>query len=160
MTLPSVDAAGPFDLEVLAGLHAACFDEAWGRDVIANVVVGPGAFGLLARVADEPAGFVLCRAASEASELLALGVVPRFRRAGVGRALLDAALASARQAGAVAMALEVAEDNHAASALYTQAGFAPVGRRPGYYRRAGRPTAAAVMMRRGLGNQALRRRRM
>lgn len=47
----------------------------------------------------------------------------------------QAAHVAAETRGAKTMFLEVAEDNHAARALYQNFGFAMVGRRPGYYAR-------------------------
>ena len=49
--------------------------------------------------------------------------------------------------GAGAIFLEVGEDNPAAIALYRQAGFEPVGRRPAYYRRKRKQPVAALIMR-------------
>ena len=45
----------------------------------------------------------------------------------------------------------MAATNHAARALYARLGYAAVGRRPGYYRRAGAPPVDALVLRRGLG---------
>ena len=52
-----------------------------------------------------------------------LYVAPDARRAGVGRALLDAAAHFARDDGAAAIMLETGRDNAAARALYTAAGW-------------------------------------
>jgi ribosomal-protein-alanine N-acetyltransferase len=109
-------------------------------------MVLPGAFALVAVVADDPVGFVLCVSSPPDVDIAAIGVLPARRRAGIGRRLLDAAIATARAGGAAAVMLEVADDNAAARALYRGRGFARVGRRPGYYRR---PAAArdAVVLR-------------
>ncbi|MFQ5984615.1 MAG: GNAT family N-acetyltransferase [Alphaproteobacteria bacterium] len=152
-------AAGSMDVDTLTDLHDACFDEAWTRDVVAQVLARPGAFALLARVEDHPAGFALCRGAGEECELLALAVLPRWRRLGLGRRLLHAALKSAAATGAASMSLEVAEDNDAAQALYQANGFSRVGRQPGYYVRPGGERMAALTLRRSLGAQSLRSRR-
>jgi ribosomal-protein-alanine N-acetyltransferase len=55
------------------------------------------------------------------------------RRAGLGAALVAAAMARAAAAGAAAMYLEVASGNGPARALYERAGFVRVGRRARYY---------------------------
>ncbi len=54
------------------------------------------------------------------------------------------------------MSLEVAEDNHAAQALYAATGFDRVGRRPGYDRQPGGAAVAALVLRRDLSPHALR----
>jgi ribosomal-protein-alanine N-acetyltransferase len=48
------------------------------------------------------------------------------------------------------MFLEVAKDNAPALALYERFGFAKVGERTGYYRRADGTRAAAAVMRKAL----------
>jgi ribosomal-protein-alanine N-acetyltransferase len=58
--------------------------------------------------------------------------VPR-RRLGVATALLQAALAAGREARVREATLEVRPSNSAARALYAKLGFAPAGRRRGYY---------------------------
>jgi ribosomal protein S18 acetylase RimI-like enzyme len=50
-------------------------------------------------------------------------VLPEFRRLGVGRALLEAAEARARNLGCCKLTLEVREDNEGARSLYESAGF-------------------------------------
>jgi [ribosomal protein S18]-alanine N-acetyltransferase len=55
------------------------------------------------------------------------------QRLGIGRALLDALLARARDLGTSAVLLEVAVDNGPAQKLYTSYGFDGVGVRKGYY---------------------------
>ena len=103
----------------------------------------PGVFALIAA-----GGFILCRVAADEAEVLTLAVLPEARRRGVGGALLTSALALALAWGVRTFFLEVAEDNPAALALYQGAGFGPIGRRPGYYRRASGSVAAIVLSRR------------
>ena len=115
----------------MAALHAAAFPagEHWDAAAFAAQLGQPSVFGLL----DERGGLVLARIAADEAEILTLAVHPSARRQGLGRDLLDRSLAEAGGRGAAAMFLEVAESNAAARALYAAAGFAPVGRRQGYY---------------------------
>ncbi|MBI1187793.1 MAG: ribosomal-protein-alanine N-acetyltransferase [Alphaproteobacteria bacterium] len=129
---------------IFAALHAACFDAPWPEDTFARLLALPTTFGLVA-AAPEPAGFALVQIAADEAEVLAMGVVPARRRAGVGRALLADAAGAARAAGAAALFLEVRADNAAAQALYRCAGFAIAGRRAGYYRDAQGAHDAIVM---------------
>ncbi len=89
----------------------------------------PGAFGFV----DGRGGFVLARVAADEAEVLTLAVMPEARRAGLGRALMVAAMEAAVVRGAAAMLLEVAEGNGAARGLYAALGFSVVGRRRRYY---------------------------
>jgi ribosomal-protein-alanine N-acetyltransferase len=77
--------------------------------------------------------------------LLTIAVAPTARRTGVGRDLVAEFLLQSHDRQATSAFLEVAETNHAARALYTAAGFAPTGRRKGYYRSAGQSVDAILM---------------
>jgi ribosomal protein S18 acetylase RimI-like enzyme len=70
-----------------------------------------------------PIGFGLLGIRQERGWCAEFGVVPAWRRQGVGRALLDRLLAEARDAGLHDVRLEVAAANTSAQALYQQAGF-------------------------------------
>jgi ribosomal-protein-alanine N-acetyltransferase len=145
--------AGIAHAALLAALHAAAFGESWSAGTLAELLAHPRAFALMATqgapTAAEPLGFILCRTAAEECEILTLAVRPAARRQGIGTTLLRAAMTRAAAAGARVVFLEVAEDNDPAQALYRRAGFAPVGRRRGYYRPAGGGTAGdALVLRR------------
>ena len=60
--------------------------------------------------------------------LYAIWVAPEARRTGGGRALVEAVLAWAREAGYPRVRLEVADGNTAAVAAYAALGFVPTGR--------------------------------
>jgi ribosomal-protein-alanine N-acetyltransferase len=113
----------------LAGLHAASMPHMpWDEPAFRDLLAMPGAFALACAQ-----GFVLARIAADEAEIVTLAVHPRARRQGHGSALLQAALAAARRAGAARMFLEVAADNAAALSLYRRAGFGELGRRARYY---------------------------
>jgi ribosomal-protein-alanine N-acetyltransferase len=139
--------ATPGDAPDLADLHAAAFSHPWSANEIASMVRAVGGFAFVARQAERIAGFVLCRTIADESEILTLATLPTRRRLGVGRGLVDAAAAHAAARGAVKLFLEVAEDNHAAIALYRGFGFEQVGARAAYYSRRGGAITALVMRR-------------
>jgi len=122
----------PFDSRAgtyaLAALHAACFPDPWNAAAISALLVAPDTFAY----AHED-GFVLARAAGGEAEILTLAVAPAARGRGLGRRLLQAAIARARELGAETMFLEVGTENPAALALYAGLGFTKVGTRKGYY---------------------------
>ena len=119
------------DSVVLARIHRECFSEAWTEDSIRRLLENPNAFALLAGSATAPAFecFVLIQVAADQAEILGIGTSPNARGAGLAAAVLQAAMAEARRRDAHAMFLDVAEDNAAALALYSGAGFQVVGRR-------------------------------
>jgi len=108
---------------VLAALQQRCFDE---RCVAGTLLV--------AADSQVPLGYGVMRSAAGEAEILTFGVDPSYRRAGHGRRILADMIGRARDAGAEMVFLEVAATNKAARTLYEAAGFAMVGRRPGYYR--------------------------
>ncbi|ANC92550.1 GNAT family N-acetyltransferase [Azospirillum humicireducens] len=151
MTVPAfrLHAAGRFESGVVAALQQACFPEdPWDEASVATLSTPPAGFAIIALDAlDQPVGFVMARVAAEDAEILAIGVLPQARRGGVGRLLVEAAVAGSRDLGATALFLEVAEDNQAAWTLYKACGFFSVGRRPGYYKRPDGRIAALVLRR-------------
>lgn len=137
------------DAAVVAGLSDAAAAEPWSAAAVARILALPGSWGQLAVTRDGlPAGFLIGRTAADESEIINLVVATGVRRRGVGRALVAAALESARRAGSSAIFLEVAEDNVGGRALYESMSFRPVGRRPHYYGRNGGNFIDAIIMKR------------
>ncbi len=134
--------AGSAAAALLAALHAEGFDAPWTEAEFAELLVTPGVTALMAT---PPVGFVLLRTAADEGEILTIVVLPAERRRGHGRALIEAAAAKARAAGAARLFLEVSEDNPAALALYGAAGFTRVGVRRGYYAGPGGASDAHVL---------------
>lgn len=148
---PTIREIGPVGAELIAALMAATVEPAWSAESVAQLLATPGCSGLVAESADGPVGFALVRVAAGEAELLSLGVLPPTRRRGLGRALVRAAAAFARAAGAAALHLEVAEDNAPALGLYGGLGFRPAGRRPGYYAARDGSRRDALLLALGLG---------
>ncbi len=128
----------------LARTHALCFTRPppWPARAFADLLATPGIL-----FAGDARAFGLARVVADEAELLTLAVHPERRRRGLGRALLAALGRAAAARGARRMLLEVAADNAPALALYRGAGFAPVGRRPGYARGGGEAVDALILAR-------------
>ena len=104
---------------------------------------------LLAEHEAQPVGMALIRVSpgdSTSADLFAMWVRPTTRRAGVGRALVDAATAWAKSQGVTQIILRVTEGNSPAERLYRSAGFVDTGAREPV--RPGSPLQAHVMVRR------------
>lgn len=133
------------DLDALAALAARAFPEdAWSRAMLAEELDRPGGVVLVGEGADGLVGFAIGLLVLDQLEVLQIAVDPAARRAGHGRALL-AALERRARWQAVAW-LEVRTGNEAAIALYTGAGWSPMGVRRRYYR----DGADALVMRKPL----------
>jgi len=132
-----IDRATPFEAGIIAALHERCFPRPWDEATMATFIAGPDTICLLASITDDsrraPAGFLIARKAADEAELLTLAVAPDRRRAGLGKALLKAAIATLSECGAKQLFLEVEEGNEAALALYRSVGATAVGRRARYY---------------------------
>jgi len=137
---------GPFDLELAAAIHRACFEAPWDAKTFADLMAMPGAAGTCALADGQPAGVILLLLQPPEAEILTIGVVPALRRPGIGQALLTAAAGQARDAGAERLLLEVAADNAVATSLYRRAGFQSLSRRPRYYRRGAGPAVDADVL--------------
>ena len=93
-------------------------------DELEQRLVDPGRLLLLGELESKPAGYLSAAWLGETLAIEEVAVLPRHRRAGVGRALVAAALARARTA-----LLTVSEENAAARALYEGLGFRRACRR-------------------------------
>lgn len=132
---PTVREAGAEASALLALLHAAGIGHAgpaWDEAAFATLLSLPGRRALIATEGEVPVGLLLLGLAADEAEILTLAVPPAWRRRGVARALLAAAVARAAAAGASRLFLEVGEANAPARALYAGFGFDAVGRRPRY----------------------------
>jgi ribosomal-protein-alanine N-acetyltransferase len=140
--------AGPEHAADLAELHKDLFEQPWDESSVADLLRHPGSISFLARLGQplQTAGFIMGQLAADEAEILSLGVRKDRQRHGIGRKLVEAMVRTARKAEARRLFLEVAESNPAAIALYKGVGFAEIGRRKGYYARAGAPPEDALML--------------
>jgi len=132
---PKVRLGVSADLPAVAAIQQACPEAArWPVEDYLDQEF------LVAIVGNSIAGFLVCRTVAPGEkEILNLAVAPDFRRHGVARALLNAALSAFR--GAVF--LEVRESNRTAQEFYNAMHFEAVSRRPNYY---DSPPDAAIVM--------------
>jgi ribosomal-protein-alanine N-acetyltransferase len=133
----SVHRAAIGDAGLLAGLHRKCFARAWDEAAMTQFAASPEVLCLVGEVADGAAnvtaGFLIARKADDEAEILSFGVRPSFRNRGLGRSLLEMAMAQLRANGTKRLFLEVKDSNEAALRLYRSFGSEIVGRRQRYY---------------------------
>lgn len=130
----AVRRARPADLPELLRIEREAFPVPWSERAFRMVMRrDPGAI-LVAERAGRVAGYAALWVSADEAELADLAVASCQRRRGVGRLLVEACLRQAAARGARKVFLQVREGNEAARALYRQAGFREVGRRPRYYR--------------------------
>lgn len=146
---PRVVELGPADAATCARLHAAAFTHGWDEVEFERLLAASSAVGDAALAGNASVGFILSRAAADEAEVLTVVVAQRWRGRGIGRLLLDQHLIRLSLSRVRRLFLEVGDDNVAARALYSRAGFEEVGRRPAYYpgARGGQPVDALVLKR-------------
>jgi len=144
-TLPVIveaDLDRPEHQQAIVAMTAAYALDAMGNggplspDVLERLVSGlrshPTTLIFLAYVGDDAVGIATCFlgfstfAARPLVNVHDLSVLPEFRGQGIGRALLGAVEAAARERGCVKITLEVQENNRRARRLYESAGLAQV----------------------------------
>ena len=118
----------------VAELEKLCFSQPWSEKSVAGELDNPLALWLVAMEGDRLAGYVGSQTVMDETDMMNLAVAPQFRRQGVGKALVNALVASLKELGSRCLTLEVRDSNGPARALYAKLGFVEVGRRRGYYR--------------------------
>ena len=132
-----------------ARLHASAFAHAWSAGDFETLLAASTSLGDRAALGQSQAlaGFVVSRCAADEAEILSIAVDPAFRRRGIGRKLLLGHLGRLAGAAVGKVFLEVDDLNIAALGLYTDLGFAEVGKRKAYYRQANGIFGNALILR-------------
>lgn len=132
---------------LLAELHKACFDTPWNIQAMSDLLSMPGSLAfVIEQSTDMPVGFVIANCAADQADILAIGILPAYRRGQLGRRLMAYLSDQMRSLGVAAIFLEVAADNLAAISLYKKCGYIEIARRGNYYD-ANRLNRTAVQMR-------------
>lgn len=114
----------------------------WRRSRIIGHIRSADSVVLVAQRGRRPVGFAIMRFGEEEAHLDLLAVRPKYRRAGIGRRLVEWLEQSALVAGVSVIYLEVRETNGDAHAFYEKLGYTRVARLAGYYR--GRESALCM----------------
>lgn len=137
--------------KTLADIHKRCFAKGWSHLEFESFFDRSGVFSAIAYHPEQGAvGFVLCWIIEDQCDILSMGVLPDYRRDGLGMMLLEDAMENAKNLGAAHMMLEVNANNVAAQTLYTTHGFESFSTRKNYYTHADGTHADAICMRKPL----------
>jgi ribosomal-protein-alanine N-acetyltransferase len=140
------------DAATVARLHAQGFHQGWPREDFASYIQGKDTPVYVACDARRRiAGFAMLRHLGDDVELITIAVDPRWRKKGIGVALMNALFDDLLMSPARRLVLEVAADNAAALKLYARFGFRRIAERQGYYPRPDGAPATAIVMARDLG---------
>lgn len=133
-------------------IEEAAFTSPWTRAMYLAELENHGvSFCFLAKTDDDRAvGFCSIWRVADELHINNLAVLPEFRRAGIGSALLQHVMRHGADSGARRATLEVRQSNDAARLLYERFGFTVAGVRRAYY---SKPVEdALVLWRENLGN--------
>jgi ribosomal-protein-alanine N-acetyltransferase len=128
----------PEDLTRVLEIEQVAFRNPWSAELLRREL---GHDWSTILVAEEPGprgqmnvvGFVIFWIVHDELHVLNVATAPEHRNRGVGRLVLETALAQGRRRHCTLATLEVRRSNAAALGLYRDFGFRPVGIRPNYY---------------------------
>lgn len=124
------------DLDAVLAIERASFPTPWSRYAyLSELLENDRAYYAVAKAHDRRvAGYIGMWLVIDEGHITTIAVHPLHRGRGIGRQLLEAAEAIARERGALRITLEVRVSNTVAHSLYLKMGYADAGIRPGYYR--------------------------
>jgi ribosomal-protein-alanine N-acetyltransferase len=127
------------DLDIVLAIEQQSFTTPWSRAMFLSELANTRSSCLFVarakRDREAIVGYLGYRVVVDEMHVVLVAVHPSWRRHGIGRQMLQQAMKQARLTACHKATLEVRISNTAAQRLYFQLGFAPVGTRPGYYRR-------------------------
>lgn len=132
------------DLSRVAQIERQNFSLPWKEQDFRDFIVRDDAIFLTALWMDEVAGYIGFYGIPDEGDITNVAVDERFRRRGIGRALVHELIHRAADRGISKIFLEVRDSNESAIRLYQEAGFVQVGLRKRYY---SSPTEDARIMR-------------
>ena len=111
-------------------IHKQCFQNAWSEKEFSDLLNLP-----TSRLWMNEKGMLFCSHVADEMEILTFGIIPEFRRQGLGIQLLNQMFEYAKENKINKIILDVAEDNIPAIKLYEKMGFDLTYRRKGYYQK-------------------------
>lgn len=136
----------PSDFQTLYEIDRSCFPPgiSYSRQELKRFLSHQTSRTWVAEVGDAIVGFLIAdRKPGQVGHIVSIDVVGKWRRRGVGAALMDAGEDWAKRQGLELVFLETAEDNLAAQAFYERRGYVKYERLENYYADS---TAAWVMV--------------
>lgn len=138
----------PSDLDTLYMIDQTCFPRgiAYSHEELSGFIEQKGSKAWVAEAEKEIVGFIVAgREGRKIGHVITIDVMGRWRRRGIGSALMDTAEEWARGAGIEFFYLETAEENLLAQRFYEARGYQKVEQLPNYY---GKGLSAWLMMKR------------
>jgi ribosomal-protein-alanine N-acetyltransferase len=135
------------DMDQVLAIEQASFSKPWSRNLFLSEFRSPTVSTLMVALADAPVrtviGFIIFWIVADEMHILNLATAPEYRRKGIARRLVLAAMKRAYGKGAIRVFLEVRMSNAPAQKLYSSLGFTGTAVRRDYY---DTPTEDALVM--------------
>ncbi|MBA5686926.1 ribosomal protein S18-alanine N-acetyltransferase [Rugamonas apoptosis] len=138
------------DLEDVVALEQTVYPHPWSRANFDDSLASGYQAWVLRDAGGELLGYFLLMAIVDEAHLLNVAVSAERQGQGLGRFLLNQAVACARGLGMESVLLEVRPSNTRALEIYQRYGFQQIGRRKAYYPAANQQREDAIVMRFGL----------
>lgn len=116
----------------IARLETQCFSQPWSETALSEELSNENSHFLVA-VSDDVMGYIGVQEICGEAYITNVAVFEKYRKCGVGRALLKAAFEGAKNRNCEFITLEVRESNFSAIALYESEGFEKAGIRKNFY---------------------------
>ena len=139
----TVRAASEEDIPAIAELEQLCFSVPWSEKALRETLSSPHARLFCAVLGGVVIAYGGCYLLGDDADITNIATHPEYRRRGAAAAVLEVLTACAKEAGMLAIHLEVRSSNAPAIALYEGFGFSVDGLRKNYYKN---PTENAVLM--------------
>ena len=138
------------DLQEVVELEQTVYPYPWSMTNFIDSLASGYEAWVLRDTDNELMGYFLLMAIVDEAHLLNVAVSAERQGQGLGRFLLNQAVACARGLGMESVLLEVRPSNTRALEIYQRYGFQTIGRRKGYYPAANQQREDAIVMRFGL----------
>jgi ribosomal-protein-alanine N-acetyltransferase len=138
------------DLDDVVELEQTVYPHPWSRANFDDSLASGYQAWVLRDTTGELLGYFLLMAIVDEAHLLNLAVSAVRQGQGLGRLLLNQAVACARGLGMESVLLEVRPSNTRALEIYQRYGFQQIGRRKAYYPAANQQREDAIVMRFGI----------
>lgn len=132
----TISTASVEQLDAIEHIERGCFaDDAFTRRQLNYLICKAQGGCFVAHLDRQLAGYIslLTRRSTSIVRIYSVAVAAQARGHGIGQALIDRAVAYAREQGRREVSLEVRTDNTPALALYARNGFVPDKLLKGYY---------------------------
>ena len=121
------------DIKEILEIEKNCFKDAWSMEMLADLFLSNGFYGLVAVENDKICGYIAIKFVLDEGEINIVATNLESRRKGVATLLLESAEKELFLKGVKKLFLEVRRSNLNAQALYEKCGYKYVAVRQNYY---------------------------